>query len=179
MLLGFQRQFVGYVRDHSKRHSIRAMRKRPFRVGDVCDCYGDVRQKSMYLIGRWLCVGVQEIRIRMVQEGIFKRRLQIVIEGETLSRDEAVSLAWADGFRNGTRETALDRMAWFWIREHRLDTRRRSYEFVGQLIHWNPEVRIDKPAKGRRDRQVRNGTAPNSVQRIRKRIPRLVSHSRI
>ncbi len=136
MLLGFKPQFVDYVREGSKRHTVRAMRARPFKVGDICDCYGDVRQKTMYLIGRWPCAKVQEIRIGMVLDGM-TYRLDISVDGETLSKDEAVAFAWADGFRDGTRGTALDRMGDFWFKEHRLMDALNEPPFFGQLIHWD------------------------------------------
>lgn len=124
MLLGFQRRFEPYVLDGSKTHSIRALRKRPFKVGDRIDCYGDVRQKTMHLLGRFTCVDVQ--RIFIYSGG------SITIDGVDLSADEIEALAWRDGFRPsaGSSVTAAALMLRFWR------SRLQAGRWVGQIIHW-------------------------------------------
>src|ERR1051326_3119314 len=127
MLLGFQRQFIPYLLDHSKRHTIRAMRKRPFRVGDICHCYGNVRRKTEFLIGRWPCIKTGEVVIYRAHE------IGIEIDGVKLNRDEKDSLAWADGFRPpgislASPGMALHDMAEFW--------RAR----LADVSHWNGQI---------------------------------------
>jgi hypothetical protein len=63
MLLGFKRRFAPFVEEGSKTHTIRAKRKIRPKVGEVCHCYVDPRQKSMRLLGRFPCVKVETIDI--------------------------------------------------------------------------------------------------------------------
>jgi hypothetical protein len=142
MLLGFKRRFEGYVKDRSKRHTIRANRKRRFRVGDRCDCYVDSRQKSMRLLGRWLCVKVEEILIEESPCGGGPATIRVFVEGMELDRDERNRLAWSDGFRSRGRRRAFSEMADFWIEEH---GKRKRLHFRGQIIHWNPDVDVPGP----------------------------------
>lgn len=51
MLLGFKRQFAKYVEEGSKTHTVRGFRKISPKVGDICHCYVDPRQKTMRLLG--------------------------------------------------------------------------------------------------------------------------------
>jgi hypothetical protein len=142
MLLGFKRQFAPFVEDHSKTHTIRGIRKIPPRVGEICHCYVDPRQKTMRLLGRWPCVRIEEIVI----EGIWLKhgdvfRGSIHLAGNRLDENERDLLAWRDGFRHESlneREGlgyggCFTLMMEFW---------RERLPFVGQIIHWNPETRI-------------------------------------
>ena len=129
MLLGFQRRFAPYVRDGSKRHTIRARgKRRRFRPGDRCDCYVDSRQKTMKLLGRWPCLKVQEIKIAHGSE----HPLRVWIDGEELRPDEVEALFRRDGFRSdpavevGATVEALG----FWRK------RLAAGPWVGDLIHW-------------------------------------------
>lgn len=131
MLLGFKRQFAPFVEDHSKTHTIRAIRKIAPRVGETCHCYTGLRQKGARLLGRWPCVRVEVISIVGGYGGI----AQIIIAGESLDVDDMRRMAWIDGFR--AEGDSLAQMSAFWEREHGLGP---SYIFIGQLIHWNPEV---------------------------------------
>ena len=101
MLLGFKRRFAPFVSDHSKAHTIRDSRKIRQRVGQRCDCYVDPRQKTMRLLGRWECVGVEEILI--VGDGT-ERGTRVQVGGAWLTEDERNSLAWEDGFRTHGRK---------------------------------------------------------------------------
>lgn len=145
MLLGFKRQFAAFVEDGSKTHTIRAMRKNPPRVGEVCHCYTDVRQKSMRLLGRWPCVKVEPVTLDFQRCGI-AYVLRITVADRTLSMEEAIALAWRDGFRSTERLNAarpgkfagLDAMARFFISTGRLTDALDSVPWHGQLIHWDP-----------------------------------------
>ncbi len=137
MLLGFKAQFEPYVLDGSKTHTIRSVRKIQPRVGETCHCYGDVRQKTMHLLGRWPCVRVESIEI---SQPASTDQPQILIDGYILSRNEADLFAWHDGFRfDGTVMSITDPkvskelgsfplMMQFW--EDRLP-------FQGYIIHWD------------------------------------------
>ena len=124
MLLGFKRLFAPMVEDGTKTHTIRGARKRAPRVGEMCHCYVDPRQKTMRLLGRWKCVKVEDIEIEQLPDIFLDQAGPVVrINGEALSPDECDSLAWRDGFRtNGFTE-----MMEFW---------RERLPFKGYLIHW-------------------------------------------
>ena len=133
MLLGFKRRFAPFVEDGSKTHTIRALRKpskfgyavRSPRVGEMCHCYVDPRQKTMRLLGRWPCVKIERITIA---SNTPYSRYGIWINGNVLTEDERNLLAWRDGFRTcGHQEHAFEEMMEFW--EGRLP-------FTGDIIHW-------------------------------------------
>jgi hypothetical protein len=119
MLLGFKRRFEAQIVAGSKRHTIRGKRKIPPKVGETCHCYVDPRQKTMRLLGRWICVRVEDIEIRAAG---FHSRVQIFIDGVRLDPHERELLARADGFASW-RE-----MQGFW--DGRLP-------FHGDVIHWH------------------------------------------
>lgn len=138
MLLGFKRQFVPFVLDGSKTHTIRGERKHPPVVGQRCDCYVDARQRTMRLLGRWRCVKVERIEIH---EDGFHGGFQIFIEGIRLDPHERNELAWRDGFRGVAKSHAFELMMRFWMKTH--DRTQRSkpvtepFVFSGHIIHWD------------------------------------------
>jgi hypothetical protein len=129
MLLGFKRRFAPFVEDGSKTHTIRGERKITPKVGEICHCYVDPRQKSMRLLGRWPCVKVEEVYINSTIISPAATKIDIWVDAVPLSWDEKNELAWRDGFRDasGGREFALVRMMEFW---------KGRLPFVGHLIHW-------------------------------------------
>lgn len=129
MILGFKRRFVSLVRDGSKQHTIRAMGKILRRVGMMCDCYADPRQKTMKLIGRWKCTKIQDILIAGTG---YPDSTYVQIDGIMLQEDERESLAWADGFRG---DEPFDEMLTFWRTEHPV-VKGEPFYFRGQIIHW-------------------------------------------
>jgi len=129
MLLGFKKQFREYVKEGSKRHTIRANRKRPFRVGEICHCYTGLRTKNSELLGRWRCVKVASIRISPGSDP-----MRVWINDEELSHSEIVLLAFADGFRT---ETPARSMREFWIHNH------GCADFFGVIIHWNYKEHVE------------------------------------
>ena|ERR1017187_6243514 len=132
MLLGFKRRFAPFVEDGSKTHTIRGIRKNPPRVGEMCHCYVDPRQKTMRLLGRWPCVRVENFRveIRQTATGPIARAW---VDGNELSADECSALAWRDGFRNSGTGGAFREMAEYWLKLH---PAARPYHFEGTIIHW-------------------------------------------
>ena len=81
--------------------------------------YTGLRQKSVRLLMRAPCVGVEAIEIT--------EECQIFLEGERLSQDEGEGLAARDGFGS------FSEMMAFW------DKRR---PFHGHVYHWDPQRRI-------------------------------------
>lgn len=117
----------------------------------ICDCYGDSRQKTMHLLGRFPCVKVEEITITLRDH----RRIEICIAGVQLTTDEARAFAWRDGFRPpGSSEydpkDALGEMMEFWIHEHGVD----SKPFIGDLIFWNPKAEISEEDRWRKKQRA-------------------------
>jgi hypothetical protein len=119
MLLGFKRRFAPFVEDGSKTHTIRAIRKVAPKVGEMCHCYVDPRQKTMRLLGRWPCVKVEDIQITPHH--------QVYIDGQFLEKDECDALAWRDGFRSRGPDGAFAEMMEFW---------KGRLPFRGCVIHW-------------------------------------------
>lgn len=143
MLLGFKRQFASFVEEGSKTHTVRSVRKIPPKVGEICHCYVDPRQKSMRLLGRWPCVRVEPITLDFQKCGI-AYALRITVGDQTLDLDEAIAFAWRDGFRTGSASFChsnkfypLDEMARMWIANKRLTDSVDSKPWHGQLIHWD------------------------------------------
>lgn len=126
MLLGFKKRFERRILSHLKRHTIRAKRKRPPRVGEICHCYTGLRRKGARLLGRWPCVKVQDIQIYRRGDGT----LGVFIDSLEVLFDELDPLARSDGFRNFADMSA------FWIAEH--SDRHGNIDFHGDMIHWDP-----------------------------------------
>lgn len=127
-LYNFKTQFVPYVLDGTKKHTIRASRRMMDRPGDVMHLYTGLRQKGARLLARRRCVRVEEITIT--------ERRDVIIDGITLTEDERNLLAWRDGFRIPTLKNpndprySFDLMMRFW--DGRLP-------FQGQVYHWSDE----------------------------------------
>ena len=161
MLVPFNERFVPFVRDGSKQHTIRARRADGVTIsaGDRLDMYGNTRQASMYLIARHVCTRVQAIELRW--EMVPNRQqwaLVIAIDGVFLSEDEAISLAWRDGFRATGPEEApmpnpLEQMGDFWIVQN--DFVPGNPPFQGNLIHWDHSKRLpDELPKEKRGKRA-------------------------
>lgn len=148
MILGLKDQFVPFVEDGSKRHSIRAGER--WKAGMRADLYARPRQKGMRLLFRAFVVKVEPICIFIEPDGGPK----IVLDGCLLHHAECDLFAYADGFRDGCTDSreyctvgAFAQMIEFWQRTHDLAAR----PFVGQIIHWDYEGRfVEKPVGRRR-----------------------------
>lgn len=127
MLLNFKPQFVSFIMDGSKSHTIRATRKRTPRVGEICHCYTGLRHKGAKLLGRWYCTKVEEIRIEAAVNCL--QYLRVWIDGVELDGGEVDTLFERDGFKRQSRfllsPSYLARAFW----NDRLP-------FTGHLIHW-------------------------------------------
>lgn len=124
-LYNFQPRFVLPIRSGTKRHTIRATRKYPDRVGDILHLYTGLRTKRTELLGRFPCVRVEDIEIlsgcNCVDQCPFPARVKV--NGQELNGDEREKLARLDGFKN------FAEMAAFW---------KGRVPFSGQIIHWKP-----------------------------------------
>lgn len=145
MMTGFKARFEPFVKDGSKQHTLRDIRKgtRQIVQGDRLDCYGNVRQKTMHLIGRWVCIRVQVAQFRFaVANGTEYPRMSI--DGVELSPDERDAFAWRDGFRHAfptpkeinlkpysySTDGCFSMMMQYWIAEG------ATFPFEKQLLHW-------------------------------------------
>ncbi len=131
MLLGFKSIFAPFVADGSKTHTIRAKRKVRPRVGEICHCYTGLRQKGARLLGRFDCIGIDDIRIDLPHDGI-AYRVRVLINGQELSEDETRELARRDGFRESC--DPIYSFGAFWEEVNGLCC--DGPPFVGDLIHW-------------------------------------------
>lgn len=171
MNLGFADQFVPFVEDGTKTHSIRAGNR--WKVGMRADCYARPRQKGMRLLFRAPVVRVERVVIRCTNEpprdwdgpdaAPLHLRTSIEIEGCKLTDDELDLFAWRDGFRHPLSERhgkgygSFFLMVDFWRRTHkfgkRVDMFRYETEgpaednFHGQIIHWDYAARCVAMAK--------------------------------
>lgn len=152
MNMGFQDQFVPFVEDGSKTHTIRAGER--WKVGMRADLYARPRQKGMRLIFRAPVVRVQEIEIRVIGPNTWHLdlnrnlpdRVAVYIDGQVLDEDERNLLAWRDGFRNdpalvkiGILRGCFAQMVQFWAANNGLG--RNLTEWRGQIVHWDYERR--------------------------------------
>ena len=119
-LLGYKKQFVPLVESWEKRQTIRAIRKRPFKVGDRLYHYFGLRTKSCRKLLESDCTAADDILI--------DEKGDVYINGEmllfTMSKE---SLAYADGFRPAGK--AWGQMLHFFKTVHGLP-------FTGQLVKW-------------------------------------------
>jgi hypothetical protein len=121
-LYNFQARFEQFVIDGRKRHTIRAERAHPDEPGNICHLYVGLRTRNCRLIFRAPCVRVEPIQI--LSTG------RIILNGATLSDDEAEKLAQGDGFRNFG-----EFFRFFQVLQGRLP-------LDGNLIEWSYEKRF-------------------------------------
>lgn len=157
-LYNFRPQFEPFIRNWSKRHTIRGERAHPDRPGNAMHNYVGLRHPGARCLMRPVCVRVEGCRI----EGGVRTTHRISVcalssldgeinnsapyfQGKTrgfraggglvrLAEDELQNLAWRDGFRpeGSTLEDPRDAfrlMMNFWT---------GRLPFVGTINHWNP-----------------------------------------
>lgn len=122
-LLGFQKQFVEAVESGTKRQTIRAHRKRPFKVGDTLYLYYGLRTQQCRKLGEVECREVVPFKIEFGYFWMFYSRGAVQRRWLRLQVHDAADLARADGF-----ESAADMAAWF--------EKTHGLPFDGQLIRW-------------------------------------------
>ena len=141
MLLNFEQRFEAPILAKIKRHTIRAPRKRRPRVGETCHCYTGLRHPGARLIGRWRCVKVQYITIKLRHYAFMGVYARIRIDGVLLrGEDEYERFAQSDGFNS------LAEMFAYW---------KGKLPFYGDLIHWDPEQRVVGANRNRRAKIAR------------------------
>ena len=113
--ISFEKQFVEKIKSNEKRQTIRAMRKRPFKVGDHLYLFNGLRTKKCKRIGESNCIKVCDIKIE---------KENITIDGEKITRYEKLILATNDGFASEN-----EMMEWF--------EKKHGLPFVGQIIFWD------------------------------------------
>jgi len=91
--LNFKKQFVEEILSGEKKQTIRAMRKRPFKVGDRLYLYTGMRTKQCKKIGEAVCTKVEHIKIYYKND-----ILNVKLKGRILSFDELNYFAVYDGF---------------------------------------------------------------------------------
>jgi hypothetical protein len=112
--LNYARRFAADVKSGKKRQTIRAIRKRPFRIGDTLYHWVDQRQPTRQSLGTHKCRMAVDIKIWPLMCSVGKRNLW---------GSEAEELAIADGF------DSFDDMAQWFDKVYGLP-------FCGQLIMW-------------------------------------------
>lgn len=139
--LSFRRRFSPRIRDGSKRHTIRGLGARPFKVGDDLYLWQEQRFNPEW-IGYTTCSGVEPIRI---DAGTIYGTLEISVCGVRYSEDEAAAFAVLDGFGN------MREMYDYWVREYGLE----ALPMDGQIIHWEFPLRPreESPAAIARERR--------------------------
>ena len=137
MLLGFRTRFHEFIKNGTKQHTIRRVKRCPPKVGETCHCYGDVRQKTMFLLGRWRCIAIDSIRIERNPNDA-PIALKVHINGELLDADETIILFYRDGFRDPGRCPVLQARD-FWDAGRPRRSSKPAFPFEGQIIHWDFE----------------------------------------
>lgn len=113
--LNFQKQFADLVEKGIKKQTIRAYRKRPFKIGDKLYLYTGMRTKKCKNLGEVKCKGVYHFRIN--EFGLF------FINGKLLMGKDQFLFALQDGF-----SSTLEMIDWF--------DKNHGLPFKGQLIIW-------------------------------------------
>ena len=123
-LYNFQKRFVLFILSGAKRHTIRATRKNPDKVGNTAHLFTGLRTKQTQLLGRYPITKIEPIEILECPcQQDHCQKVNVVINGEALSYDEREKLAKLDGFRD------FNEMKAFW---------KGRLPFKGEIVHWNP-----------------------------------------
>jgi hypothetical protein len=147
-LYNFKPQFVPYILDGTKTHTIRAERRHNDAPGKMMHLYTGLRRPGARLLMRVQCVKVEFVRIEADHRIRIGARMSLDDPNDIggpghpggfleLTADEKISLAWSDGFRfpeiwrkrSGDGASTFDLMMRFW--EGRLP-------FEGLMFHWRP-----------------------------------------
>ena len=143
MILGFKGQFVPFVLDGTKTHTIRAGQR--WTDGMRADLFtGPYKPGRRRLPFRAPVVGVERIEIFFSEKYRYYDNAGVLISailigGCELSADEMNAFAFRDGFRSGKFRANAD---FAHLREMSAYWRRTDTEpFVGQIIHWDFEQR--------------------------------------
>ena len=128
--LNYLSRFAALVESGQKCQTIRAKRKRPFKVGDTLTHYAGQRTTSCRFLGEAICRETQPI---LIIPGLvpgfgpdnYHFRMEVWVGTKLLNQDEMQALAYADGFK--TLGEFLDFFD--------------SATFAGQIIKWDAPLR--------------------------------------
>ena len=115
--LNFKKQFAPKVESGEKRQTIRAIRKTPFKEGDILYLYTGMRTRSCRKLGEAKALEVQSIAIIQSIENV-------LIDEIALDKEEIIELAKSDGF-----DSSYDFFGFF------AETYKEEI-FEGQIIKW-------------------------------------------
>lgn len=121
----FKKRFAAPILARTKRHTIRAERKRHAREGEELQLYTSMRTKSCRLIGRATCVAVLEVRL-----DFDCRRVEFASGHAITTPEDTDNFARADGFADWPEMEA------FWAAEHP-----GVLQFTGVMIQWGETLR--------------------------------------
>ena len=121
--LNFQARFADDVESGVKPQSIRAWRKRPFKLNDRVYLYTGMRTKACRKLGESDCIAVEPVTIRRVEGSC----VAIIVGKQLLTRGQAEQVARDDGF------DTLDEFAAFFVSGD-------EGTFSGQLIRWDVPI---------------------------------------
>mgnify|MGYP000940126034 CR=1 FL=1 len=151
----FKEQFVPFIIDGTKPHTIRARRNKGFaKEGSILYLYYGLRTKWCKKLREEICTKVQTIIIsetdiwlcpdRLNDEDaqsmidLFSEGTDISFHAKKLTRKEADLLAWKDGFRQEPTGVSsignFEIMLKFWKDTHQLP-------FIGDFIQWCPKIK--------------------------------------
>lgn len=122
------------VESGDKCHTIRRARKYPIKKGEILQLYTGMRTKGCRHLFDTPCTAARPICIDRwcLDDEI---RVQVIIGDEILSDGAALLLAQHDGFDD------LNEFVNFFLP---LDRNNGLGQFNGQLIEWNPKVRLSR-----------------------------------
>jgi hypothetical protein len=130
--LNYAAKFAPLVEAGTKRQTIRALRKRPFRQGDVLVHYTNQRQPACRRMGYSIADEVHSIDIFAPLDE--KSGVVILNDRESITRAETEQLAINDGF-----QSIEAFFGWFVVPAQILRHTQRcnlDFHFMGQLIKW-------------------------------------------
>lgn len=114
MLLGFKKEFALGVQTGAKQTTIRAARKKPPKIGEICHCYTHLRTKDCRLLGRWTCVDVSLLKIFPTKYQPDYPLQVFRASGGVMSLFDMERMFTRDGFYPDGRLTATQKAAGFW-----------------------------------------------------------------
>lgn len=124
--LNFKCDFVGAIQRGEKRQTIRQIRKRPIKPGDILYLYTGMRTAHCEKIGEAVCESVQSIEIHSDV---------MILDGADMLGWEQSKMARADGFRD------VDQFRAFFERHYGLP-------FYGVVIRFRPNTASRPTAPG-------------------------------
>jgi hypothetical protein len=151
----FKGQFVPYVEEGSKPHTIRNRRKYPVKIGDTLYLYFGLRTKYVRKLREEICTDVRSISISerfgivlytrlldrheldLARKNSVHQSLPILFYNTSPGNISTDRFAWRDGFRpEGTTihkpDGSFDLMLRFWKQTHELP-------WAGDIIYWEPK----------------------------------------